>query len=807
MSLGIGTVQLEDKPDVGELYRALKGLTDWKSFSLNLKGLQIHHIREIQKNEKNLTDCKNDLYMKWLQVCPDAKWLDVVTALRAIDEHALADTLTGSTGGTSHTHSTTDTPIEEGTTRGTHFTEIDSCGITQQLQTTGNLQQTTMNKPSPTPETILNFPATSEEEKVILHQLTELHNSFTILLQDVRKHFDSKVRDQPAELYQLTVNLEDAGLDNRLANLTECRSFAELWKKLRNVCKFFDGSILNGIVQFGRLHDKALESRTKEHMKMAHALMLKTPLRILRDNIKMNKCPKPYQVTVTIQLNEFWQDHPLNLVKKVLQYLCDGKETNMIVIDIRSGSIEIHFLVRDSIKKELGKVTSQKAQFLHLVGVFGLTVEIDSVFQDSKNNSYTFEQGLLEASVTGHLQAVQFILCLQVNIDYTDNEGKTALIIASHHGHIEIVTALLSAGANVNIQDNIGRTSVMLAKTIEICQILVQANADTSIVTHKGSTPLYISCLLGNHEVANYLLFALKKDITALHDGFTLLMAASHGGNYKIVEHLLENGHDPNIQNSDSVTAIYLTCLKGHYTVTELLLKHNANPNIPTNDGWTPLINASQEGHFKIVQLLLKHGIHPNTANTKNGTTALILASQNGHHDTAELLLTNGADPNIQNSDGITAIELACLNGHYTVTELLLKHNADPTIPDDDGWTPLMAASKKGHYKIIELLIPRASDLTAVNLKNSITALMLSSKNGHLEAVRALLKLWNNPNKQDIAGRTALNFATNNNHYTVVQHLLDNSADPDIPDFEGHAPLMIASQKGHYNIAKQLIKK
>ena len=386
MSLQLAPVQLDSKPTVSELSIALKKITEWKTFAVSLRRIEPRHITEIQANESIISERKLALYMKWIDVCPDAKWSDVVTALRAIEEHALADTLTsGSTGGTSHTHSTTDTPIEEGVTRGTHPTGIDSHhGITQQLQITGNLQQTTVNKPS---ETILNFPATSEEEKVILYQLTELHNSFTILLQDVRKHFDSKVRDQPAELYQLTVNLEDAGLDNRLANLTECKSFAELWKKLRNVCKFFDGSILNGIVQFGRLHDKALESRTKEHMKMAHALMLKTPLRILRDNIKMNECPKPYQVTVTIQLNEFWQDHPLNLVKQVLQHLCDGKETNMIVIDIRSGSIEIHFLVSDSIKNELCIVASQKAQFMHLIGVFGLTVEIDSVFQERKNNS------------------------------------------------------------------------------------------------------------------------------------------------------------------------------------------------------------------------------------------------------------------------------------------------------------------------------------------------------------------------------------------------------------------------------------
>ena len=799
MSLGICTVQLENKPDVGELYRALKGLTDWKSFSLNLKGLQIHHIQEIQKNEKNLTDCKNDLYMKWLQVCPDAKWLDVVTALRAIEEHALADTLTGSTGGTSHTHSTTDTPIDI-----EHPTGIYSNhGITQQLQTTGNIPKTITMQPTAMTETIIDFPTTSETENQIVEQLNELYESFILLLQDVHKHIEMIQSDK---LHQIAVNLEIADLDDSLANISRCKSMEDMWQRIQRVSNFLDGSVLHDIVKLG-LHDKALASRAKEHMRKAETLRSQAPLRILRDKINIEKSQSPSQTTIVIQLNEAWGRLQLKCITQLINnIITNNEDAKMTFIKVRSGSIIVTILAKKFIATCLIEQVQQKTQFMHITGVVELTLDDNTIFQESKNNSYTFEQGLLEASVTGHLQAVQFILCLQVNIDFKDNEGKTALILASQNGHIEIMKALLSAGANVNIQDNNGLTAVMLAKRIDIYQTLVQANADTSIVTHKGSTPLYISCLKGNHEVANYLLFTLKQDITTRPDGSsTLLMAASQGGNFKIVEHLLENGHDQNIQNSRGETVVLLACLKGHYTVAELLLKHNADPNIPTNDGWTPLMVASQEGHLKIIQLLLKHEIRPNTANTKNGTTALIQASQNGHHCTAELLLSNGADPNIQDSDGRTALQQACLNGHYTVTELLLKHTAHPNITDDDGWTPLLAACQEGHYKIIELLIPKASDLTVVNLKYSMTAIMLAGMKGHLETVKILLKLWNNLNKQDVAGRTALHFATRNNHYNVVQHLLDNSADPNIPDYEGHTPLMIASQKGHCNIAKLLL--
>ena len=792
-------LQLDNKPEVKELYKALKSLTDWKRFAINLQGIESFHIQEINGNERKITDCKNDLYMKWLQVCPDAKWSDVVTALRAIDEHALADTLTGSTGGTSHTHSTTDTPIEKGVTRVTHPTGIDSCyGITQQLQTTGNTSQTITIQPTVMTETILNFPAISETEMV--EQLNELYKSFTLLLQDVHTQIETIQLDK---LHQIAVNIEDADLDDSLANISRCKSIEDMWQRIRRVSNFLDGSILHDIVELG-LHDKAFVSRAKEHMRKTNILRSQAPLRILRDRINDEKSQSNSQTTIIIQMNEAWGRLQLNRVTQLVTHICSIENEKMMFIKVRSGSIIKTLQVKKNI--QLTESKQQNTQFMQLTGVFRLEIGEETIFQEDENDSYTFEQGLLEASVTGHLQAVQFILCLQVNTDYKDNEGTTPLILASQHGHIEIVTALLSAGANVNIQDNNGLTAVMLAKTVDIYQTLVQANADTTIVTHKGSTPLYISCFVGNHEVANYLLFTLKEDITTRPDGLTLLIAASQRGNYKIVEYLLDKRHDPNIQESDGRTAIQLTCLYGHYTVTELLLKHNADPNIPTNDGWTPLIVASQEGHLKIVQLLLKHGIHPNTANTKNGKTALIQASKNGHYGTAELLLINGADPNIQDSDGRTAIEQACLKGHYTVTELLLKHNAKTNIPDDDGWTPLMCASQEGYYKIIELLTQRDSDLTAVNLKNCMTALIVASKNGHLETVRILLKLWNNPNKQSaITGVTALHFATRNNHYTVVQLLLDNSADPNIPDYEGHTPLMIASQKGHYNIAKLLL--
>ena len=319
--MSIQPVQLNSKPTVSELSIALKKITKWKNFAVSLRRIEPHHITEIQANECTISERKLALYMKWIDVCPDPKWSDVVTALRAIDEHALADTLTASTGGTSHTHSTTDTPIEEGVTRGTQPTGIDSHhGITQQLRTTGNIPKTITIQPTVMTETILNFPAISETE--IVEQLNELYKSFTLLLQDVHTHIETIQLDK---LHQIAVNIEDADLDDSLANISRCKSIEDMWQKIRRLSNFLDGSILYGIAELG-LHDKTLASRAKEHMKKANTFRSQAPLRILRDQINIEKSQLNFQTTIIIQLNEVWGRLQLKWITQLINIISNNED-------------------------------------------------------------------------------------------------------------------------------------------------------------------------------------------------------------------------------------------------------------------------------------------------------------------------------------------------------------------------------------------------------------------------------------------------------------------------------------------------
>uniref|UniRef100_A0A1X7U206 Uncharacterized protein n=1 Tax=Amphimedon queenslandica TaxID=400682 RepID=A0A1X7U206_AMPQE len=110
---------------------------------------------------------------------------------------------------------------------------------------------------------------------------------------------------------------------------------------------------------------------------------------------------------------------------------------------------------------------------MRLIGIFSLYINDHPVLQEDENMNFTFELALLEAVTAGNNEAVEFLLQLEtVNIDHTNEEGKTALMLACERGHEDIVHSLLSAGANVTIQDNKGWIALMMTTKMTLKKLL-----------------------------------------------------------------------------------------------------------------------------------------------------------------------------------------------------------------------------------------------------------------------------------------------------------------------------------------------
>uniref|UniRef100_A0A1X7T0N1 Uncharacterized protein n=1 Tax=Amphimedon queenslandica TaxID=400682 RepID=A0A1X7T0N1_AMPQE len=334
---------------------------------------------------------------------------------------------------------------------------------------------------------------------------------------------------------------------------------------------------------------------------------------------------------ISMKLHNPWHGSNINGLSLLIHNLLPvgHQQSIMKYITISFGCILIKYSVHGSTADSLIEYTGEKLQFMHLIGIFSLYINDHPVLQEDENMNFTFELALLEAVTAGNNEAVKFLLQLEtVNIDHTNEEGKTALMLACERGHEDIVLSLLFAGANVNIQDNEGWTALMIASEYNhtsFINMLLQANANPHLKLSDGSNAVMIAC---------------------------------SNGNYEAVELLISKGVDHKYQREDEVNAFMLACENGHTQIVELLLKKKVDPNVQTKDGWNTFMLACQNGHTQIVKLLLKEQVDPNVQ-TKDGVTALMFASSNGHHEVVRLLLEWKADPTIKSRKGSTALKYA----------------------------------------------------------------------------------------------------------------------------------------------------
>merc|ERR1712117_882481 len=89
------------------------------------------------------------------------------------------------------------------------------------------------------------------------------------------------------------------------------------------------------------------------------------------------------------------------------------------------------------------------------------------------------------------------------------------------------------------------------------------------------------------------------------------------------------------------------------------------------------------------------------------------------------------------------------------------------------------------------------------------TPLHLSSANGHLGVVKALIEAGADAIKDDPIDEkaTPMYLASQGGHDKVVQYLLDLGADPRMFNNVRRTPLHIAANNGHLNVVRVLLSK
>ena len=104
---------------------------------------------------------------------------------------------------------------------------------------------------------------------------------------------------------------------------------------------------------------------------------------------------------------------------------------------------------------------------------------------------------LLGAARDGNIQRVEEILGNDdTDVDDTDKDGATALILASISGHLAIVQLLINLGANLNHQDKVNRWTSLMQATFYSHNSIVSLLIDARRIFNLLFFYLLVCCLI-----------------------------------------------------------------------------------------------------------------------------------------------------------------------------------------------------------------------------------------------------------------------------------------------------------------------
>ena len=321
------------------------------------------------------------------------------------------------------------------------------------------------------------------------------------------------------------------------------------------------------------------------------------------------------------------------------------------------------------------------------------------------------------------------------------------------------------------------------------------------------------------------------------------LLRAAQNGDRDVVQALVRAGTDVSVARGDGMNALHLAAERGHTAVAHVLIEVGVPVDAGTRIGaYTPLHIAARRGSGELVRALLDAGADPQRVTTTSGVTPLHLAAAavNGT-DAVDALLDAGADPNaLEVSAGQTPLMFAAANDRAASITRLIEGGADPGIETDvidvlqhliadrdaarhlrrtiqnfreaegggDAWEPsaeqvqdavrqqrehLMSGEPYREYDPEELVsyrpdYPGGPDVprppyreTLVGRTGGMTALLFAAREGHLDAIVALLAGGADVDHVSGGDRTSpLVIASLNGQFDAAMKLLEAGADPNL---------------------------
>lgn len=258
--------------------------------------------------------------------------------------------------------------------------------------------------------------------------------------------------------------------------------------------------------------------------------------------------------------------------------------------------------------------------------------------------------------------------------------GFTAFLFAAREGDIPTATVMLDHGVDIN-QTDIDHTSALVVsimnKHYTFAKFLLDRGADPNVTDVKGRAALYAAIDIRNEDWS-----ALPS--RKLEDTYPSL---------DLIKDILAKGGKPN--------AVLTEKLPGRSGMD--------TGDISLDEGTTPFMRAARSGDATVMRVLLAAGADP-ALKTKEGNTALLFAAGVGYRDKStkgteaealealKVCQDRGMDLNDVNLKGETALHGAASRGADTIVKYLVEHGARLDAKTARGLTPLDVAMGKDSF-------------------------------------------------------------------------------------------------------------
>jgi len=252
----------------------------------------------------------------------------------------------------------------------------------------------------------------------------------------------------------------------------------------------------------------------------------------------------------------------------------------------------------------------------------------------------------------------------------------TPLMYAARQGSLDAARVLVDGGANLNLTDPDGTTPLILGiinEHYDTAAMLAERGADPNITDAAGMGALYAAVDMNTlGEVFGHPARTVTDKLNAV-DLMKILLAHGADPNAKLKTPTLQRAHTP------------------------------GEPSL--NEGSTPLMRAAKNGDSAAIKLLLEHGADPN-ATQKNHDTPLMFAAGLGRGtgaftkdyateaellEAVKLLVAAGAEVNAADDTGETPLHYGA-QASDDIVRFLAAHGAKLDAKDQKGRTPVEMA-------------------------------------------------------------------------------------------------------------------